>query len=276
MICEERGAKLKYLPVREDSTIDLDKAKDAFSFRTKFLALVHISNSLGIVNPVKELISLARARGIPSLIDGAQAVAHLPTDLKTIGADFYTFSAHKLFGPTGLGVLAAPYTLLAEMNPLIGGGDMIKTVHYDSVTFADPPARFEAGTPPIAQVWGLGAAIDWIESISWQEIHNAERNLTEKMFLRLSEMKGLKLATSARENRLPVFSFSVEGAHAHDLGTLLGNDQIAVRSGHHCTQPLMRFLQMEATTRASLAFYNTESEIDRFVASLEKARGLLA
>ncbi len=274
MICSQAEAHLKVYKVTNSGELDLEDFAKKISTRTKFIATMHISNSLGTVNPVKKLCEIAKAHGIPILIDGAQAVLHEKIDVVDIDCDFYVFSAHKMLGPTGVGVLFGKQTHLENMPPLFGGGDMIKYVTFEKTTFADPPARFEAGTPDIASVIAVGAAVDYIEKLSLKVITEYEEQLKNYAFEKLSAVEHIRILGSAK-SRIPVFTFELSDIHAHDLGTLLDQQGIAVRTGHHCAQPLMDRFKVQATTRASFAFYNTFSEVDLLVDGIAKARSLL-
>jgi len=268
------GAKLKVAPITESGELIVERFIDLLTPRVKLAAVVHVSNVLGTINPVAELARAARKRGIPLLVDGSQALPHMPVDVRAIGCDFYALTGHKMFGPTGTGALWARKELLRDMPPFFGGGEMIREVRFDGTTYADPPHRFEAGTPNIAGFVGLGAAIDYIESIGRERISAWERELLAYATAALESVPGLRIVGTAK-NKAAVISFLVEGAHAHDLATLLDHEGIAVRSGHHCAHPLMQFYGVAATARASLAFYNTREEIDRFVEAIGRVRKLL-
>jgi len=237
--------------------------------------VVHVSNVLGTINPVKELARECRKRGIPLLVDGSQAAPHLPLDVKSIGCDFYCITGHKMCGPTGTGALWARRETLESMPPFFGGGEMIRTVSFDGTTFADSPHRFEAGTPNTAGFAGLSAAIDYLSDIGMANIALRERTLLEYATPRLQAVPGLRIFGTA-PHKAAVISFLVDGVHAHDLATLLDQEGVAVRSGHHCAHPLMQFYGVVGTCRASLAFYNTEAEIDAFIAAIGRVRKLLA
>jgi cysteine desulfurase/selenocysteine lyase len=268
------GAKLKVAPITEKGELIVEKFIDLLTPRVKLAAVVHVSNVLGTINPIAELARAARKRGIPLLVDGSQALPHLPVDLRALGCDFYALTGHKMYGPTGTGALWARKELLREMPPFFGGGEMIREVRFDGTTYADPPHRFEAGTPNIAGFVGLGAAIDYMESIGRERIEATERDLLGYATAALRTVPGLRIFGEA-EHKAAVISFLIEGAHAHDLATLLDHEGIAVRSGHHCAHPLMQFYGVPATVRASLAFYNTREEVDRFVEAIGKVRRLL-
>jgi cysteine desulfurase/selenocysteine lyase len=275
LIGERTGARLKVAPIRENGELDLDALPGLLTPEVKLFAFAHVSNVLGTVNPVAELCRMARERGIVTLVDGSQAAPHLPIDVQAIGCDFYAVTGHKMFGPTASGALYGRRELLASMPPFMGGGEMIREVRFERTTFADPPHRFEAGTPNIAGMIGLGAAVDYLGDVGMTAIAAREQALCAYAWARLRDVDGLCLFGTAAE-RAPVFSFLIEGAQAQDLATLLDLEGVAVRSGHHCAHPLMRFYGVDTTCRASLAFYNTEAEVDRLVEAIAKARKLLA
>ncbi len=275
LVCERTGARLKVAPISERGELLIDRFVEALTPSVKLAAVAHVSNVLGTINPVAELARATRKRGIPLLVDGSQAAPHLAVDLRTLGCDFYAMTGHKLFGPTGTGALWARREILREMPPFFGGGEMIREVRFDGTTFADPPHRFEAGTPNIAGFVGLGAAIDYLDGLGHAAIGAHEQALLDHLTEALRAMPGVRLFGEAA-HKVPVVSFLVDGAHAHDLATLLDHEGIAVRSGHHCAHPLMQFFGVPATLRASLAFYNTHEEIERFAAALARVRTLLA
>ncbi|MGH8172325.1 MAG: aminotransferase class V-fold PLP-dependent enzyme [Rhodanobacteraceae bacterium] len=269
------GAKIKVAPINERGELIVDRFVDLLTPSVKLAAVAHVSNVLGTINPVAELARAARKRGIPLLVDGSQALPHMPVDVRALGCDFYALTGHKMFGPTGTGALWARKEILRDMPPFFGGGEMIREVRFDGTTYADPPHRFEAGTPNIAGFVGLGAAIDYIESIGRERIVAAERELLAYATAALKSVPGLRLFGEA-EHKAAVLSFLIDGVHAHDLATLLDHEGVAVRSGHHCAHPLMQFYKVPATVRASLAFYNTREEVDRFIEAIGKVRKLLA
>ena len=234
------------------------------------MSLCHVSNALGTINPVRELAALARARGIPVLLDGAQAVPHMPVDVQALGCDFYVFSGHKLFGPTGAGVLYGRLPLLEAMPPFMGGGEMIESVSFEQTTYAAVPYKFEAGTPDIASVIGLGAAIDYVQELGMERIGAWERALADYANEALAAIPELRILGTAR-CKCALLSFVIEGIHPHDIATVLDGEGIAVRAGHHCAQPVMERYGVPATTRASLSFYNTREEVDRLVLAIRKA-----
>jgi len=274
LVCERSGAKLKVAPITERGELIVDAFVDLLTPRVKLAAVVHVSNVLGTVNPIAELARAARRRGIPLLVDGSQAAPHLPVDVRALGCDFYALTGHKLFGPTGTGALWARKELLREMPPFLGGGEMIREVRFEKTTFADPPHRFEAGTPNIAGFAGLAAAIDYVEATGRERIAAYEQDLLAYATAALKSVPGLRIIGEAA-HKAAVISFLIEGAHAHDLATLLDHEGIAVRSGHHCAHPLMQFYGVPATVRASLSIYNTRAEVDRFVEAIGKVRQLL-
>ncbi len=275
MVCEAAGATLKVAPMGGDGVLDLEAFAELLSERTKLVSAVHVSNALGTVNPVSELVELAHARGVPVMLDGAQAVPHVPVDLQALGCDFYAFSAHKLFGPTGVGVLWGRAELLREMPPYQGGGDMIRSVSFERTTYADIPMRFEAGTPNISGVVGLGAALDYLSSLDAAAAAAHETHLLESATAALSEICGLRLVGTAPE-KAGVLSFVMDCAHPHDIGTILDSDGVAVRTGHHCAQPVMKRLGVPATARASFAFYNTDEDVSALARSIRRVREVFA
>jgi len=271
ILCEQTGARLKVIPISASGEVEFGAFRSLLSDRTKLLALGHVSNALGTVVPVKAYIAEARARGIPVLLDGAQAVPHLPVDVQELDCDFYCFSGHKMCGPTGIGVLYAREALLERMPPWQGGGDMILAVSFDRTVYNHIPHKFEAGTPHIAGAIGLGAAVDYLTALGMDRIAAAETELLKYTTARLEAMPGLRIVGTAPQ-KAAVVSFTVAGIHPHDLGTILDHEGVAIRTGHHCAMPVMEFFKLPATARASLAFYNTRDEIDRLVAALETAR----
>lgn len=274
MACERTGATLKVIPVLEDGSLDMAAFAKLISERTRIVAVVHVSNALGTVNPVAEIIEAAHQVGAVALIDGAQAVSHFPVDVQTLDADFYAFSGHKLFGPTGIGVLYGKQQLLDDLAPYQGGGEMIERVTFEKSTWNQLPYKFEAGTPNIAGAIGLGAAISWLSSQDRQALQQHEQGLLAAAQRRANDMDGLK-AIGTAPNKESVVSFLMEGAHPNDVGQLLDQQGIAVRTGHHCTMPLMDGLGIPGTVRASFSIYNTLDEVDRLFAGLEKVRQFL-
>jgi cysteine desulfurase/selenocysteine lyase len=269
MLCEEKGAKLRVIPINDAGELLIDEYEALLNDRTKLVAIAHVSNSLGTVNPVKQMIDSAHKYGVPVLIDGAQWVPHMPLDVQDLDCDFYTFSGHKMFAPTGSGVIYGKQHLLEKMNPFQGGGDMIKSVTFEKTTYADLPNKFEAGTPAIASQIGLGAAIDYLNIIGREKAATYEDDLLDYATKRLSSIEGVRIIGTARE-KLSVLSFTVEGVHPHDIGTILDQQGIAVRAGHHCAQPVMKRFNVPATARASFAFYNTRAEADALAEAVEK------
>ena len=274
LVAERTGASVRVVPITDRGEIDLDALRRLLEGRVRLLAVAHVSNALGIINPVREICALARARGVPVLIDGSQAAPHMPIDVARLGCDFYAFTGHKMFGPTGTGALWAKREWLDAMPPFMGGGDMIRTVSFEGTTYADPPQRFEAGTPNIAGIIGLGAAVDLLAELPWPEVIAWESELLAHLSEVLAGVVGLKILGNA-PSKVPVVSFVIDGIHAHDLATLLDTHGIAVRSGHHCAHPLMQHYGIAASCRASLAFYNTHAEIERFRDGLTASLKLL-
>lgn len=269
LLCEEIGANLKVIPCNEAGELDQAIYKQLLTEKTRIVAINHISNAIGTVNPIKSMIAEAHARHIPVLIDGAQAAAHTPIDVQDLDCDFYAFSGHKTLGPTGIGVLYGKAALLENLPPYQGGGDMIRTVSFaKGSTYASLPYRFEAGTPNIAGAIGLAKAIEYLQSIGFENIHHHEQALLNYATEKLTQIEGLKLIGQAK-NKASIVSFVLEGIHPHDIGTILDQEGIAIRSGHHCAMPLMERFAVPATSRASFAFYNTYSEIDSLVAGLQ-------
>ena len=271
LVCEQTGAVLKAARLNDAGELDLDSFEELLSERTRLVALVHLSNALGTINPVKRLIALAHSRGVPVLIDGAQSVPHLPVDVQDLDCDFLGFSGHKLFGPTGVGVLYGKEALLDRMPPYQGGGDMISSVTLEGSTWAPLPAKFEAGTPMIAQVMGLGAALDYVTKVGLEGISEWEHQLLTYATERVSSIDGLRIIGTAAQ-KASVLGFTLEGVHPHDIGAVLDDNGVAIRAGHHCAQPVMRHFGVPATARASFAFYNTEEEADTLANSLMDVR----
>jgi cysteine desulfurase/selenocysteine lyase len=275
LACEVAGAVLRVIPMSDAGELDLDAYRALLTDRTKLVAVVHISNSLGTVNPVRELASIAHEHDVPILVDGAQAAPHMPIDVQALGADFYALSGHKMFGPTGIGVLYGRAKLLESLPPYQGGGEMIRSVSFEKTTYAPLPAKFEAGTPHIAGAIGLGAAVDYIRGLSWDWIQQHEHDLLEYATGALEQIPGVRIVGTARD-KAAVLSFVMDGVHAHDIGTILDQEGIAIRTGHHCTQPVMTRLGLPATARASFAFYNTRAEVDALVTGVERVREVFA
>lgn len=275
MVCEQTGAELVVAPIDERGQLRMDEFERLLGPRTRFVAAAHVSNALGTINPVAEMITLAHDRGVPVLLDGAQAVPHGSVDVQALGCDFYAFSGHKMYAPTGIGVLYGREALLEEMPPWQGGGDMIRMVRFDRTEYNDLPWKFEAGTPNISGVVGLGAAVDYLGAIGMDAIAAREQELLAYATERLLQVPGLRPIGTA-EHKASLFSFVLDGVHPHDIGTIVDHDGIAVRTGHHCAMPVMEFFGIPATARASFALYNTEEEIDRLAESLLRAREVFA
>jgi cysteine desulfurase/selenocysteine lyase len=275
MLAAEKGATIKVVPIDDAGELRVDAYEALFSDRTRIVALGHVSNALGSVNPVRRMIEVAHARGVPVLLDGAQAVPHLAVDVQALDCDFYAFSGHKMCGPTGIGVLYGRAPLLEAMQPFKGGGDMIHTVTFEKTTYNSIPHKFEAGTPPIAAAIGLGAAADYLSSIGLAAIGAHEHALLQYATERLDALPGVRIVGTARQ-KAAVLSFVLEGIHPHDVGTLLNQEGIAVRTGHHCAQPVMQRFNVPATSRASFAFYNTIAEVDALVDGIRSVQKVFA
>ncbi|MCU7496801.1 MAG: cysteine desulfurase [Ignavibacteria bacterium] len=269
LLCEEKKAKLKVIPMTDEGELIMEEYDKLLSDRTKFVSIVQISNSLGTVNPIREVIRKAHERNIPVLVDGAQGVSHLKVDVQELDCDFYVFSGHKLFGPTGIGALYGKAELLQDMPPYQTGGDMIRSVTFEKTIFNDIPNKFEAGTPNIAGAIGLGAAIDYMKYLKMDEVAKHEKGLLEYATQRLNEIDGVHIIGTAK-NKASLISFVMDNIHPHDIGTILDSEGIAIRTGHHCCQPVMQRFCIPATARASFAFYNTKSEIDKLVYGIQK------
>jgi cysteine desulfurase/selenocysteine lyase len=273
VVAEQTGAVLKFAQCTTEGRLDLDHFWDQINDKTKFVAMTHASNVLGTINPVEEIVPKLKERGILALIDGAQAVPGMPVDLSKIGCAAYTFSAHKMLGPTGIGLIFIDKELAQNMPPYQTGGGQIKTVDFDGSTYADPPARFEPGTPAIAEITGLSAAMDYLDNLGLENVFAHEKMLTDQMIRRLSAIDGLKLfGPQNSKDRMGVVSFEIEGVHAHDLGMFLDFQGVCVRVGHHCAQPLMRKLGTQSTTRASVYVYNSPQDVERLVSALREAK----
>ncbi len=271
MLCEEKGAKLRVIPIDDAGQLLLEEYQKLLNPRTKLVAVTHVSNVLGTVNPVKEMIELAHAQGIPVLLDGAQGVPHMKVDVQDLDCDFYAFSGHKMCGPTGIGVLYGKASWLDKMQPFEGGGSMILSVSFEKTTYTGIPDKFEAGTPPIAAAIGLGEAVDYLESVGMDGITSHEHDLLMYATDLLSDMKGVRIFGTASE-KASVLSFNIEGVHAHDAGTILDDEGVAVRTGHHCAQPLMKRYAIPATVRASMYLYNTVEEVDQLAAAIRRVQ----
>ena len=274
ILCEQQGARLRVIPVTDAGELDLDACATLLTDRTRIVSVTHVSNVLGTVNPVNEIVRLAHERGIPVLVDGAQAVVHDAVDVQALGCDFYAFSGHKVFGPTGIGVLYGTSALLESMPPYQSGGDMIRSVSFERTRYDDPPRRFEAGTPDIAGAVGLATAIDYLTGIGFARIACVEHELLEYATSALSQLPGVRVI-GAPAARVGVLSFVLDGVHPHDVGTILDREGVAIRAGHHCCEPLMDRLGLPATARASIALYNTREDIDALVTGLLIVRGML-
>ena len=274
MLCERTGAQLKVIPITEDGTLDMSVYADLLGDRTKVVFVNHVSNALGIINPIEEIIEKAHAVGAAVLIDGAQATPHIIPDVQALEVECYTTSAHKICGPTGMGALYGKEAWLRKLPPYQGGGEMIDQVTFEKTTYADLPHKFEAGTPNIAGGVGFGAAVDYMNNIGFDAIATHENDLMRHATEKLRKIEGLHIYGDV-DNKVAVISFNVEGLHPYDIGTLLDKMGIAVRTGHHCCQPIMDHFQIPGTVRASFAFYNTHEEVERFIAGVEKAVGML-
>jgi len=269
MLCEEKGARLRVIPMNDAGELILDEYDALLNTRTKLVAVTHVSNALGTINPIQEMIVQAHKYGVPVLIDGAQSAPHMPVDVQDLDCDFYAFSGHKMYAPTGSGIVYGKAELLERMNPFQGGGDMIKTVTFEKTTYAELPNKMEAGTPAIASQIGLGAAIDYLNGIGRQQAAAYEAELLRYATERVSSIEGVRIIGTAK-NKASVLSFVIDGIHPHDIGTILDQEGIAVRAGHHCAQPVMQRFNVPATARASFAFYNTKAEIDVLAQTIEK------
>jgi len=274
IVCQERGTTLRVIPMDDRGELILEEFEKLLTDRTKILALTHVSNALGTVNPVKAMIAMAHRRDIAVLIDGAQAVPHMKVDVQDLDADFYVFSAHKMFGPTGVGILYGKSKYLEAMPPYQGGGDMIKSVSFEKTIYADPPQKFEAGTPNIGGGIGLGAAIEYLHQLDMSSFVAHDQMLLKYATEKVSAIPGVQIIGTARE-KAGVLSFVLEGIHPHDIGTILDADGIAIRTGHHCAQPVMKRFNLPATARASFAFYNTKEEIDALVKGIYRVKEVI-
>ncbi|WP_426176869.1 SufS family cysteine desulfurase [Massilia sp. TWR1-2-2] len=267
MLAEEKGATIRVVPVNDAGELLIDDYEKLFNGRTKFVGVTHVSNALGTINPIKQMIAFAHARGVPVLVDGAQAAPHMRVDVQDLDCDFYAFSGHKLCGPTGIGILFGKAALLESMQPFKGGGDMILSVTFEKTTYNTIPHKFEAGTPPIAAAIGLGAAVDYLSAIGMDAIAAHELALLDYATEQMVRMPGVRIIGTA-SRKAAVLSFAVEGVHPHDIGTLLNLEGVAVRTGHHCAQPVMQRFKVPATSRASFAFYNSMEEVDALIAAI--------
>ena len=273
ILCRRRGAKLRVIPINDDGELLLDEFDRMLGDRTRIVAVTHVSNALGTINPVREIIARAHERDVPVVLDGAQAIPHMAIDVRELDCDFYAFSGHKMFGPTGIGVLYGKCALLEEMPPYQSGGDMIASVTFEKTTYNELPYKFEAGTPNIADAIGLGAAVEYLSEIGMDRIAAYEKDLLDYATEVIGAIEGVRLIGTARE-KASVVSFVIEGVHPHDIGTILDREGVAVRAGHHCAQPVMDRFGIPATTRASFAFYNTMEEIDTLAAAVGKVKEL--
>jgi cysteine desulfurase/selenocysteine lyase len=275
MLAEEKGAKIRVVPINDAGELLVDEYEKLFNERTKFVGVMHVSNALGTINPIKHMIDFAHARGVPVLVDGAQAAPHVAVDVQALDCDFYAFSGHKLCGPTGIGILYGKAAVLERMQPFKGGGDMILSVTFEKTTYNTIPHKFEAGTPPIAAAIGLGAAVDYLSAIGMDRIAAHEIDLLNYATEQVNEMPGVRIIGTA-EKKAAVMSFAIAGVHPHDVGTLLNQDGIAIRTGHHCAQPVMQRFNVPATSRASFAFYNTMAEVDTLIAGIRNVQKVFA
>ena len=275
MLAEETGAIIRVLPINDAGELCLDEFESLFNARTRLVGVSHVSNALGSINPVKQMIALAHSHGVPVLVDGAQAVPHMPVDVRDLDCDFYAFSGHKLCGPTGIGVLYGKAELLEKMQPFKGGGDMILSVSFEKTIYNTIPYKFEAGTPPIAAAIGLGAALDYLSAIGMDAIAAHEQSLLHYATRQMNDIPGLRLIGTA-QHKAAVLSFTLQGVHPHDVGTLLNQEGIAVRTGHHCAQPVMTRFKVPATTRASFAFYNSMAEVDTLIQGIRNVQKVFA
>ena len=271
LLCEERGAHLRVAPIDDSGALILEQLEALLTPRTKLLSITHMSNALGTINPIATIVKMAHARGVPVLVDGSQAAYHMPVDVRALDCDFYVATGHKLYGPTGIGVLYGRESLLDEMPPFLGGGDMIRSVTFEKSTWNELPYKFEAGTPDIAGAIGLGVALDYISAVGLEQIAAHERELLEYGTAALLEIPGLRLIGTA-PHKASILSFVLEGVHPHDIGTIVDREGVAIRTGHHCAQPVMERFCVPATARASLAMYNTRRDIDTLVGAIRRVQ----
>ena len=271
MVADEKGAKIRVVPIFDNGELDVAAYEKLFNSHTRIACFTHVSNALGTINPVREMVAIARKHGVVTLVDGAQAAPHLTVDVQALDCDFYAFSGHKLCGPTGIGVLYGKAALLEAMQPFKGGGDMILSVTFEKTTYAPIPAKFEAGTPPIAAAITLGAAVDYLAEIGMDRIAAHETDLLDYATAEVTRLPGVRIIGTA-EKKVAVLSFAIQGVHPHDVGTLLNEDGVAIRTGHHCAQPVMQRFKVPATSRASFAFYNTLAEVDALVSSIQRVQ----
>ena len=270
-LCERRGAEIRVIPMTDKGELELDALEEMLDDRVKLIGVNHVSNALGTVNPIEDIVALAEPQGVAVLVDGAQAVPHMKVDVQQLGCDFYAFSGHKMCGPTGIGALWGKKRWLEEMTPYQGGGDMILSVSWEGTKYNELPFKFEAGTPAIADAITLGAAIDYLQSIGMERIDARERELLAMLTRRVGELEGIRVVGEA-DHKASVFSFEIEGVHPHDIGTILDSEGVAIRAGHHCAQPVMERFGIPATARASLAFYNDDTDISRLIAGLHTVK----
>ncbi|MGE5100882.1 MAG: aminotransferase class V-fold PLP-dependent enzyme, partial [Deltaproteobacteria bacterium] len=275
MLAAEKGATIRVVPINDTGELLIDQYESLFNAHTRFVGMTHVSNALGTINPVKRMIALAHAHGVPVLIDGAQAVPHMMVDVQDLDCEFYAFSGHKLCGPTGIGVLYGKAALLERIPPFKGGGDMILSVTFEKTTYNAIPHKFEAGTPPIAAAIGLGAAVDYLSGIGMDAIAAHELDLLEYATEQMDRLGGVRIIGTAAE-KTAVLSFALDGVHPHDVGTLLNEEGVAVRTGHHCAQPVMQRFGVPATSRASFAFYNSMAEVDALIAGIRAVQKVFA
>lgn len=275
MLAEEKGARIRVVPINDDGELLIDEYEKLFNEHTRFVGVSHVSNALGSINPVKRMIALAHERGVPVLVDGAQAAPHMSIDVADLDCDFYAFSGHKLCGPTGIGILYGKAALLERMQPFKGGGDMILSVTFEKTTYNTIPHKFEAGTPPIAAAIGFGAAVDYLSAIGMEEIAAHEQELLHYATEQIQALPGVRVIGNAR-SKAAVLSFVIDGIHPHDVGTLLNQEGVAVRTGHHCAQPVMQRFGVAATSRASLAFYNSLAEVDALADGIRRVQQVFA
>ena len=275
IICEEKKAEIKIIPINKKGELEIGKLENLINSNTKFISINHVSNTLGTINPIKDIIKLAHKNNIKILIDGAQAVQHMNVNVDDNNADFYCFSGHKMYGPTGIGVLYGKKNILEKMTPYQGGGDMIKSVSFEKTIYNDIPYRFEAGTPNIAGVIGLGEAVKFIENVTLLEIEEYEKDLLKYATKKISTIENVRIIGNAQQKAC-VISFVIDNIHPHDIGTIMDSLGIAIRAGHHCTQPIMDFYEIPATARASFSFYNTKNDVDKLVKAIIKTKEVFA
>ena len=273
LLCEEKRARLRVAPIDDAGDLLLEELEALLGPRTRIVAVTHMSNALGTITPIAEIVRIAHARGIPVLVDGSQAAYHMPVDVRALDCDFYVATGHKLYGPTGIGVLYGREALLEEMPPFLGGGDMIRSVSFEKSTWNDLPFKFEAGTPDIAGAVGLGAALDYINGVGLAAVSRHERDLLAYATAALQELPGVRIIGTAR-NKASILSFVVDGVHPHDIGTIVDRDGVAIRTGHHCAQPVMERFGVPATARASFAMYNTREDVDALIGALRRVRAV--